>query len=80
MKKFLVMCLIAFSAMAQQEPKVCKANTTKGEPCKSIIVMKDGYCRAHSPLTPRCGAPTSKGEPCKMMVKEQGLKCKHHKP
>ena len=78
MKKVLAMCFVAFLATAQTEPKVCKGTTTKGEACKSTIVMADGYCRVHSPLTPRCGATTSKGKPCKMVVKETGDKCKHH--
>ena len=79
MKKLLIAAmLIVFTATAQNEPKVCKGTTTAGNACKSTIVMADGYCRVHSPLTPRCGATTSKGTPCKMAVKTVGQKCKRH--
>lgn len=79
MKKLLIAAMLcALTATAQEAPKVCKGTTAKGEACKSTIVMQDGYCRVHSPLTPRCGATTSKGTPCKIVVKEEGQKCKHH--
>ena len=78
MKKLLIACLIALTAMAQTEPKVCKATKADGTNCKSTIIMQDGYCRVHSSSTPRCGATTSKGTACKMVVKETGDKCKHH--
>ena len=78
MKKVLTLCFVAFLATAQTEPKVCAATKADGTNCKSTIVMADGFCRVHSPLTPRCGATTSKGTACKMVVKETGDKCKHH--
>lgn len=79
MKKIILFAALAITlaAAAQQRP-TCKGTTTKGQPCKSTIVLKDGYCRLHSPSTPRCGATTSKGQPCRMVVATKGQKCKHH--
>lgn len=77
MKKLAITLLLPLMLFADTN-KVCKGTTVKGEPCKSTIVMSDGYCRAHSPATPRCGATTSKGTPCKMAVKNEGDKCRHH--
>jgi hypothetical protein len=56
----------------------CLGTTKAGQPCKSTIIMKDGYCRSHSPNTPKCGATTSAGKPCKMAVEKAGDKCRFH--
>lgn len=60
-----------------QEPH-CKGITVKGQPCQSVIGLKDGYCRVHNPNTPRCGAMTSKKQPCKMVVDKVGDRCRFH--
>lgn len=77
----LATALQTVNAQSQPTPKpakTCKGTTVKGAACKSTILLKDGYCRAHSPLSPRCGATNSKGKPCKMVVKKAGDKCRHH--
>lgn len=77
--------MITLSLSAQQEPQKvvtkCKATTTKGTPCKNNAseILKDGYCRVHSPQTPKCGVKTKSGKPCKMIVDKQGDKCKYYK-
>jgi len=70
----LLLSLVATSA--SKDP--CKGTTSKRLPCKSTMVMADGYCRMHSPNTPRCEAMTSKKTPCKMVVDKVGDKCKYH--
>lgn len=65
-------------AVSAQEKTPCKGTTTKNLPCKSTMIMKDGYCRMHSPNAIRCDANTSKKTPCKMVVNKVGEKCKHH--
>lgn len=61
-----------------QESK-CKGTTKKGEPCHSVIGIKDGYCEAHNPNVIRCGANTSQKKPCRNKVAKVGDKCRFHK-
>jgi hypothetical protein len=70
----LMVCASAYAA----EKTVCKAIKKEGGQCQSTIVLKDGFCRSHSPLSPRCGAPTKAGTPCQWVVKTDGEKCKNH--
>ena len=81
MKSIITMLfmVIAMNTQAQTDkPKQCLGKTTKGEPCKSTIILKDGYCRVHSPNTARCGAMTTSGKPCRMPVNKAGDKCRFH--
>lgn len=78
MKKIILLAAMAVSIAVAAQTKPCKGTTTKGQPCKSTFVLKDGYCRMHSPSTPRCGAKTSKGDACRMVVEAKGQKCKFH--
>jgi len=73
----LAILLISIASFAKDP---CKGTTTKGQPCKSTMTLADGFCKHHSPLTPRCGVMTSKKIPCKMTVKVAGDKCQHHLP
>lgn len=80
MKKLLIaIMLVSCSLMAQDAPKKqCKGITSKGAPCKSIMIMQDGYCRAHSPSTLRCNAKKSDGKHCRMPVSEINQHCHLH--
>lgn len=73
----VLLSLTTLTSNAQDKP-TCKATTTKGQPCKGTILLKDGNCQAHSTTTLRCGANTSKNTPCKIPVKKAGDKCRHH--
>lgn len=73
-----MLSLITGVASAQTSKPACKGITVKGQPCKSTMIMKDGYCRMHSPNTPRCGALTSAKKPCRMVVSKEGDKCRFH--
>jgi hypothetical protein len=78
MKKaiFALALLLSMSAIAGNPP--CKGTTKSGQPCRSTIVSKEGYCGHHNPNGNKCGAATSKGQPCKVLVKEAGQKCRFH--
>lgn len=78
MKKMILLAALALTLGAAAQSPTCKGTTSKGQPCRSSILLKDGYCRMHSPSTPRCGAKTSTGKPCRMVVAAAGQKCKHH--
>jgi len=67
------------SGMIASAQDHCKGVTKKGEPCKSVIGLKNGYCRVHDPATPRCGAKTAAGKPCRMPVDKLGDRCRFHK-
>lgn len=69
-----MVCATAYGA----EKTTCKAIKKDGAPCQSTILMKDGFCRSHSQLSPRCGAQTKAGAPCQWVVKTDGEKCKNH--
>lgn len=79
----LMICLImSISVLASdQEPVKCKGKTVKGEQCQNSPSKEtqDGYCKVHSPKTPRCGHKTKSGGTCKLIVKKAGDKCHLHK-
>jgi hypothetical protein len=56
----------------------CKGTTKKGEPCKSAILMKDGYCRMHSPASEHCTFIKKNGERCRMVVGKEQQYCRFH--
>lgn len=64
-------------SQASKPAKRCQGTTKNGSPCKSIMVMKSGYCRSHDPASPKCGAKTASGT-CKMTVKNPGDRCRFH--
>lgn len=72
----IAICL-CLSLTSQSAPN-CKGTTKKKEPCKSTIVMKDGFCRAHSPATPKCAGVKRDKKPCGMSVNKQGDFCRFH--
>ena len=79
MKKILIACVL-LTTLAQAQTRHCKGVTSKGVPCKSIMVMKDGYCRAHSPSAIHCTYIKKNGERCKMVLKTgEGTLCKFHR-
>lgn len=80
MKKLLFALLLisATATVIGQTATHCKGTKADGTPCKSTILLKDGYCRAHSPSTPKCGFIKKDGKPCKMIVSKAGDRCKYH--
>lgn len=54
----------------------CKGVTKKGDPCKSVIVNKEGYCRLHDPSAKRCPHVSDKGKPCGNIT--GGKLCRFH--
>ena len=73
----LLIALTSLILTAGPRPK-CKGLTVKNLPCKSIMVNKAGFCRAHDPKAVRCGALKSDKKPCKMIVSKAGQKCRYH--
>ena len=68
-------------ANAQEPPKevkTCQGTTKAKEPCKSVIIMKSGYCASHDPNAIKCAGKNAAGKNCGMTVKEKGLFCRHH--
>lgn len=82
MKRILILLAlvlgIAVLASANGD-KTCKAVKKDGTACKSTFIQSDGYCRSHSPNTPRCGAKCKDGHPCLWPVSKAGEHCKNHK-
>lgn len=77
----MLIMTLSLSAQNPQEKPKCKAITKSGVQCKNNAseILKDDYCRIHSPQTPKCGAKTKAGTTCKMLVNKTGDKCKYHK-
>lgn len=78
MKKLILLLTLFALSVSANPPQLCKGTKADKTPCKSSFVMADGYCKAHSPTTLKCGAMTSKKQPCKMMVSKAGEKCRFH--
>jgi hypothetical protein len=78
MKKALLITALLFSITLTAQEKKCKGTTKAGQPCKSIMVSKSGYCRAHDPNAIHCAGTTASGKPCGMIVKSKGEKCRIH--
>lgn len=79
MKKLLFISALALSIGAMAQNKPCKGTTKAGNPCKSVMVSKTGFCRSHDPNAIKCAAINASGKPCGMTVKVNGEKCRFHK-
>ena len=77
-KLFLAVAIFATATLTAQQRPTCKGTTKAGQSCKSTIILKTGFCRAHDPNTPKCKATTTSGKPCQMTVKATGERCRHH--
>lgn len=66
--------LISLSAFATEKCKGTKAN---GEKCQGVILMKNGYCKAHDPNAKHCPKIKKDGKQCKMVT--DGTMCRFHK-
>jgi hypothetical protein len=57
---------------------VCKGVTKNGQPCKSTIVGKNGYCNAHNVDAQTCAFIKKNGQRCKVKVKQGQALCHFH--
>jgi hypothetical protein len=56
----------------------CKATKKDGTPCRSTVILPNGYCPFHNPDTPRCGFIKKDGKPCRMQVQKPDERCRYH--
>lgn len=55
----------------------CKGVSAKGEACKVVVGIKNGYCYRHQPDAKHCPYTSPKGKPCGMITKGGEL-CRFH--
>jgi hypothetical protein len=81
MKKLLLLsAIVLVTAAAQAQRPTCKGTTKAGQPCKSTIVLKSGYCRSHDPNQPKCAFIKADKTRCKIAVNKAGELCHVHQP
>lgn len=73
--KHLLVISMALMSFATIDP--CKGVSSKGEPCKMVIGIKNGFCYKHQPDAKHCPHVSPKGKSCGMVTKNGEL-CRFH--